>query len=174
MQSSCEMAAEWFGRSCAQQFRGWANVLHFRLPDSGVTPVIGQFITTFPGLVLRIIFGTDSGIVPEAVSSWPTDHLGDCPSKIRWGLVQLIVWLPLPQTKCLPIPLTAWTKTVWHSLRSDQCPSWNLTYHSCDFVFRCESFWHVLNRGIASSGRAVLGWQGTRLPLSWERIYWVK
>jgi len=31
--------------------------------------VIGQFITTVSGLRLRIIFGTDSGIVPEAVSS---------------------------------------------------------------------------------------------------------
>jgi len=85
MQSSCEMASAWFGGSCAQQFRGSANILHFRLPDSRDTSVIGQFITTVSGLVLRNNFGSDSGIVPEAVSSWPTDHLGDCPSnkKVR-------------------------------------------------------------------------------------------
>jgi len=86
------------------------------------------------GLVQRIIFRTDSGIVPEAVTSWPRDHLGDCHSKKMWGRVQLIVWLPLLQTKCLPIPWTVWTKTFWHSLRSDQCPSWNLTYYSCASV----------------------------------------
>jgi len=83
------------------------------------------------GLVQRIIFGTDSGIVPEAVSSWPTDHLGDCHSNKMWGLVQLIVWLPLPQTKCLPISSTVWTQTCGHSLRSEQCPTCNLTHHSC-------------------------------------------
>jgi len=30
-------------------------------------------------------------------------------------------------------------------------------HHSCACVFRCECFWHVLNRGTASSGRAVRG-----------------
>jgi len=112
--------------------------------SSSCTFVIGQFITIVAELVLRIIFGTDSGIVPDAVSSWFTDHLGDCPSKIIWGLDQLIVWLPLTQRKCLPIPSTAWTKTFWHSVRSYQCPSWDLTYHACDCVFWCECIWHVL------------------------------
>jgi len=91
--------------------------------------------------------------------------------KTKWELVQLTVWLPLPQTKCLLIPSTAWTKTCWHSVRSGKCPSWNLTYHSCACVIWCECIWHALNRGSASSGRAVLGRYGTRLPLSWERIY---
>jgi len=62
-------------------------MLHFRLLGSRVTSVIEQFITPVSGLVLRIILGTHSGMVPEAVSSWPRDHLGDCPSKNMWGLV---------------------------------------------------------------------------------------
>jgi len=46
MQSSCEMASACFGGSCAQQFRRSAKILHFGLPDSRVTSVIRQFITT--------------------------------------------------------------------------------------------------------------------------------
>jgi len=33
------------------------------------------------GLDLRIIFRTDFRIGPEAVSSWPSDHVGDCSSE---------------------------------------------------------------------------------------------
>jgi len=66
-QSLREMASAWFGGSCAQQSRGSTNIVYFRLHESRVTPVIGQFIPTVSGLVLWINFGTDSGIVPEAV-----------------------------------------------------------------------------------------------------------
>ena len=86
MQSFCEMASACFGGSCAQQFRGSAKILHFRLPDSQVTSAIRQFITTVSGLVQRIIFGTDSGIVPEAVSSYPQIILGTVIRKKCEGL----------------------------------------------------------------------------------------
>ena len=58
MQSSCEMASARFGGSCAQQFRGSAKILHVRLPDSRVTSVIRQFITT----VLDSFNGSSSGL----------------------------------------------------------------------------------------------------------------
>jgi len=52
------------------------------------------------------------------------------------------------------------TSVIKHTLLFDQRPPWKLTYHLCECALSCECFWHVLIRGIASSGRAVLDDRG--------------